>query len=220
MKPKLVELGGGEKGGKTPVLKTIGNVFRGQVLCIDETATMLLENGFPKPGRDVSYSPALRDVFQRTIYNCQRGLDEAYLMMAEERGIKLVICDRGKMDGIAYRDEEDLEEAKRRFCEEHGIDFHDELAKYAMIIHLGSESILNPDGFETDGETFRVVPANEGDPKKRHELAIKSAARLEDRLRRLYEPHPWHVVLPANIGVDGKIARVSGIVTALLAMKN
>jgi hypothetical protein len=219
MKPRLILLTGGEKAGKTPVLNTIRNVFRGRVLCISETATMLLRNDFPRPGVDISYSPELRDVFQRTIYQCQQGFDQAYLMMAEERKIKFVITDRGKLDGIAYRDEENIEDAKRLFCAEHRIDFDTELKRYAMVVHLGSETVLNPEGFETDGETFRVVPGNEEDPQKRHEIAVKSAIRLEKRLHDLYSPHPWHVVLNATVGVTGKITSFSGMVEALLAMK-
>ena len=67
-----------------------------------ETATGLMSMGFPKPGRDVSFRDEWALRFQKSILATQYNMEEEYERMASERMARLVVCDRGMLDGAAF----------------------------------------------------------------------------------------------------------------------
>jgi hypothetical protein len=90
---KLV-LTGGPSGGKTTLAQAIQREFASSVCVIPEAASIVYGGGWPrrKSVEGVQHQ-------QRSIYFVQRELES---LLAFENSDKLLICDRGSIDGIAY----------------------------------------------------------------------------------------------------------------------
>jgi hypothetical protein len=103
MVPKVV-LTGGPCAGKTHCLRAIRALFAEQVVTLPESATLLLESGVPPPGHQRIHSLQEEWVrsFQSTIVAVQQTLEETCARLARSCGARLIVCDRGVLDGAAY----------------------------------------------------------------------------------------------------------------------
>src|SRR5437879_4150288 len=99
---KKIVLTGGPCSGKSTVHRALREQFPAQVVLVPEAATLLLGGGFPVPGQHLPWSPEWQAVFQAAVLPLQHHLEDAYLLVAGSRGSKLVVCDRGVLDGAAY----------------------------------------------------------------------------------------------------------------------
>src|SRR5262245_42235435 len=99
---KRVVLTGGPCSGKTTVQKAVSEEFFDRVALAPEAATMLLAGGFPVPGQHLPWSEEWQTSFQAAILPLQQSLEEAYGLVARSLGRRLLVCDRGILDGAAY----------------------------------------------------------------------------------------------------------------------
>lgn len=174
---KQIVLTGGPCSGKTTVLNAIKKRFGTAVVAVPEAATILLSGGFPLPGRDLDWSPEWQREFQSTICALQNALEKTHQMIATTRGARLLVCDRGLLDGAAYtpggRDE---------FLRSYGVDETEALDRYAMVLHLESMAVAKP---------WLYGKANN---ESRYE-SLEEAQALDGRTRQAWEKHPDHRVL-------------------------
>lgn len=93
MNQKIV-LTGGPSGGKTTLAQALQKEFVSQVVIVPEAASILFGGGWPRRKDIVGVQHQ-----QRAIYFTQRELESLVLTENPDR---LLICDRGSLDGIAY----------------------------------------------------------------------------------------------------------------------
>jgi len=93
---KLV-LTGGPCSGKSSILQSLAQDERlSQVIeVVPEVATLLLEGGWPVPGRDVTWTPCWQVNFQRAIVAVQPALEEVVALKAQTNHKQFLVCDRG-----------------------------------------------------------------------------------------------------------------------------
>ena len=184
---KKIVLTGGPCAGKSTVLAVLQQQFAGQVLVVPEAATMLLSSGFPLPGRDLQWSPEWQVAFQTAVAALQPQLEGAYELQARERGARVLVCDRGLLDGAAY-----TPGGLAEFCERYGVSLVEAHARYASIFHLESCAVGAPDSYGTAGNEVRME-------------AIEEAIALEHKTRAAWEGHSEWTFLSCVGGVEGKI---------------
>lgn len=196
---KKIVLTGGPCGGKSTTLNALREEFAGQVAVVPEAATMLLSSGFPIPGKDCQWSEKWQANFQTAIATLQVSLEQTYAQVAEEKGIKLLICDRGILDGAAY-----TPGGSEEFCRRYGVNETSALEGYEAVIHLESLATAVPEKYGKAGNEHRL----EG---------LEDAQALEAKTRQAWAKHSRHIVIHGNRGIDRTISEAIGIVRFLLA---
>ncbi len=191
----MIVVTGGPCAGKTTVLKAIAEEFGGRVLRAPEPATMLFEGNFPAPGRDLAYSEKWQYVFQNAVSSLHLNMEAAFRLMAEENGARLLVCDRGILDGAAY-----YPDGKQAFLEMYGLTEEGCNNRYVLVIHLESTATCNPALYGKFGNENRYE-------------SLEEAQALEMRIRDAWSNHPnWTFIS----GVDG-IEAVKSRVIALIS---
>lgn len=169
---------GGPGGGKT----TAADLFRREmgeaVVVVPEAATMMFTGGFPRyPEPDAVRSAQL------AIYHVQRNLEDIQATRYPDR---ILLCDRGTIDGAAYWPERDGD-----FFQSLGTSIEQELARYDGVIFFESAAV---GGLGIEG----------GNPV-RHET-LREAVALDAKLRSFWSQHPRFVVVHHNASFFKKIS--------------
>lgn len=121
--PKLIVVTGGPGAGKTAVLELARKTFCEHVAVLPEAATIVFGGGFWRKN-----SRPAQEAAQRAIFHVQRQLEE--LVIAEGKA-KVILCDRGTLDGLAY-----WPGTEAAFFKGLGTTRKKELARYSVVIHL------------------------------------------------------------------------------------
>jgi predicted ATPase len=158
---KLVVLTGGPGGGKTAVLELARRHCCGHVAVLSEAASIVFRGGFPR-----GTSGPARRAAQRAIFRVQVELEA---MVLEEGRARVVLCDRGTIDGVAYWP--DLPET---YWSAVGTTYEAQLAHYATVIHLRTPPI----GW---GYNHRNQVRSE---------SAEEAARIDERIAAAWSRHP------------------------------
>lgn len=181
----LIVLTGGPGAGKTAVLEVIRKHSNGHVVVLPEAASIVFGGGFP---RKPSY--AGRRAAQRAIFAIQRELET---LAIEEDGAKIVLCDRGTLDGLAYwpGEAEELLGAM-------GTTRERELERYDMVLHLKTPPA---DHYDREANPLRLESATE-------------AMIIDERITAAWEGHPRRVVLEHSEEFLDKVAQALAILRA------
>lgn len=193
-----IVLTGGPCAGKTTCLRAVKEEFGNQVVILPEAATMLLEGGFPIPGNHLSWSPKWQQSFQSAILSIQKELESAYELVACEHNARLLVCDRGILDGSAY-----WSGGLIAFSEHFSLQVAECYSRYVAILHLESLATANPEKYGKAGNDKRF----EG---------VEEAAERELLTRNAWEGHSSWVLISGRRDVGAKISEVLGIVRFLL----
>jgi hypothetical protein len=119
-----------------------------------------------------SAAPAQLRAAQRAIFRIQRELEAS----VEGEDLAIILCDRGTVDGAAYWP------GPAEFWDEMGADPEAERARYAAVLHLRTPT--HEMGYDFSNP-LRVESPTE-------------AARIDDRIAALWNPHPKWIEIPAS----------------------
>jgi predicted ATPase len=186
-----IVLTGGPGGGKTTAADLFRREIGDRVVIVPEAATLLFSGGFPR----ANTAPAIHAV-QRAIYHVQRNLEDTQAALFPGR---LLLCDRGTVDGAAYWPDE-----PHHFFHAVGTTLESELARYDGVIFFESAAA---GGLEIEG----------GNPVRCE--SMEQAVTLDRKLRALWSKHPHFVLVPHNASFFKKIsfglAVIDGMVSEL-----
>ncbi len=195
---RKIVLTGGPCSGKSSVQRALRQEFGPDLVLVPEAATLLLEGGFPVPGKHLPWSPQWQAVFQAAVLPLQRSLEESCVLMARSQGARVLVCDRGLLDGAAY-----TPGGVEEFCRAFGIDYPEALSRYEAVVHLESLATADPPQYGTAGNALRFE-------------ALEEAVRLEMATRAAWAGHPRRLVIDGRRGVEGKVAAVVGFLRDFL----
>ena len=187
---KKIVLTGGPCSGKTTTLTAIKEAFGELVVTVPEAATILLSGGFPLPGRDLDWSPEWQREFQSTICALQNALETTHQAIATACGARLLVCDRGLLDGAAY-----TPGGKAEFLKAYDIDEQEALNRYQLVIHLESLAVSKPELY------------GKANNESRYEN-LEEAQALDGRTRQAWDSHPNHQILGGKWELDDVINQV------------
>ena len=128
---KRVVLTGGPCGGKTTFLELVTQELGSAVQVVPEAATMLFKGGFPRPLSQTDTPGRLH--LQSAIFHLQKELEPLCEQRAKSSKKKLLLCDRGTLDGLGY-----WPKSKAHFFRHLHTTPELELSRYTLVIHLES----------------------------------------------------------------------------------
>lgn len=188
-----VVLTGGPGGGKTTAADLFQREIGEAVVVVPEAATMLFSGGFPRVSE-----PAAIKATQRAIFQVQRNLED---MQTTRYPGRILICDRGTVDGSVYWPEDPQD-----FFKEVGTTLEEQLARYDAVIFFETAAI---GGKTIDG----------GNPARIE--SIDQAVEIDQRLREVWSAHPRFIMVPHNPSFFKKItfglASIESIVAQIMA---
>jgi predicted ATPase len=179
---RRIVLTGGPGAGKTAALELARRVFCRHVATLKEAASIVFGGGFPREPDD----PARRAA-QRAIFHVQVELER---MMEDRNDTRLVLCDRGTVDGVAYWPGDG-----ERFWRSLGTSLDEQLARYDTVIHLRPPPV--GDGYEKQG--IRLESAAE-------------AARLDARILEAWARHPRRFIIDSTHDFVEKVSRAIALI--------
>lgn len=180
---------GGPGGGKTTAADLFRREIGDRVVIVPEAATMMFQGGFPR----CQDADAVRSA-QRAIYHVQRNLEDIQAIRYPDR---ILLCDRGTIDGAAYWPEQDGD-----FFDHLGTTIEDELARYDGVIFFESAAV---GGLGIEG----------GNPARRETIA--EAAALDAKLRHYWSRHERFVVVHHNPSFFKKISIALAMLDEMVA---
>lgn len=187
MKQIKVVVTGGPSGGKTTLLEALKKELGPRVALVPEAATILYRGGFPRSKDKIAAMHT-----QRSIYFVQRELEFLYAL--EGRPSRLVVCDRGSLDGIAYwpRSEADffksLASTRRR-----------ELGRYDWVLHLDTAA----KHFYDDSNPVRTE-------------SFREALALNERIKKAWRGHPRRLVISQSDDFLSKMTMALAVIRSIL----
>lgn len=184
---RQIVLTGGPGAGKTAVLELARKTFCRHVLVAPEAASIVFGGGFPRE----SDMPA-RKASQRAIYSVQVQLEN---YARTRSGVRVVLCDRGTVDGLAY-----WPGPASEYWTELGSNLVRELERYAAVIHLHPPLATN--GYDLSNHV-RIETAEE-------------AANIDARIAAAWREHPHRFDVPATDDFVAKAARTIDIIRSLM----
>ena len=191
--PAAIVVTGGPGGGKTTALDLFQRELKSEVKIVPEAATLLFGHGL-----DRQDSGDRAKLLQRSIYRMQVGLEEIFRGFYSDR---LLICDRGTLDGLAY-----WPDGEAGYFAAIESSFEREAARYQAVIFFQSAAIHGED-----------VKSN--NPYRSEDS--QTARALDDRLHRVWERHPNFHYIPTEASFMRKINRgleaISGVLATLRA---
>lgn len=184
---KKIAITGGPSGGKTTLIETLQRDFGHQVASVPEAATILYKGGFPRR------KGSTRQIhIQRAIYFIQYELESIF---EEERPNKLIICDRGSMDGLAY-----WPDSAENFFKSINSNPEKEYSRYDFVLHLDTAP---EDSYDTENP-IRTETYSE-------------AIDVNTKILKAWEGHPQRIIIRHQTDFFGKMSLCIQIIRALLA---
>lgn len=169
------------------------------VVTVPEVATDLITSGIaPRPGtlEQVEFQ---RLVLMHTLEREERWLAAVDAMSAPK---KVVLCDRGLMDGAAYCSPEDFERLRRDYSMS-VVGMRDR--RYDGVIHLQSVAVDAPHIYTCENNAARRESADE-------------ARALDARTLAAWTGHPHLRVLDNSTGLEGKLRRAFQAICRVLGI--
>ena len=184
-----IVLTGGPGGGKTTAADLFRREIGTSVVIVPEAATLLFSGGFPR-----SIEPAAKRAAQKAIYHVQTQLEN---VMAAQYPDRVLLCDRGTIDGAAY-----WPDASGGFFEAVGSTEEAELARYDAVLFFESAAVGD-------------ISIEGGNPTRIESNA--QAVALDHRLRTLWAKHPRFAIVPHQASFVKKIMLGLALLDSLVA---
>jgi predicted ATPase len=178
---------GGPSGGKTTLIEALKKEMGSTVAIVPEAASILYRGGFPrlksKDGMACS---------QKAIYTVQKELEE--LILHENPKAKLIICDRGSLDSVAY-----WPHPEAHFFKTIKSNRKKELQRYNWVIHLDTASR----SFYDTSNPIRTESFNE-------------ACSLNEKIKKAWQDHKQRLVISQNEDFLSKMTVSISVIRAIL----
>ena len=172
-----IALTGGPGGGKTTAADLFRREIGDSVVVVPEAATLLFSGGFPRASE-----PLARKSAQQAIYHVQTQLENVKAALYPDR---VLLCDRGTVDGAAYWPDE-----PESFFDAVGTTERAELERYDAVLFFESAAVGD-------------ISIEGGNPTRIESNA--QAVALDQRLRDLWSKHPRFAVVPHHPSFVKKI---------------
>lgn len=195
---KRIVLTGGTGGGKTSIQTVIGEEFKGRVMVLPEVAHIILDNCFPQPGEDLSWSEEWHLLFEDVNFSYQKATEEACDLMLKGRGCPIIVCDRGIPDVAAH-----IPGGMKTFVQRYNMTQEEALSRYDAVIHLQSLAVLFPVKYKNPSR----------DP---YFGSVEYARKIEQAILEVYAPHPKRYIIEGHAEMDIKISATLDIVRSLI----
>lgn len=184
---KLVAITGGPGAGKTALIELVRRLVCPHVAIVPEAAGIIYGGGFPRDGSDAAMRAA-----QRTIYHTQRELER---LAIEEGAHKIVLCDRGTLDGLAY-----WPGSPQEFFADLGTTYERELSRYAAVLQLRTP---RPGHGYNHANPIRIESAEQ-------------ALHTDARLLAIWGPHPNRILIDSQERFLEKMSAAMRAIESLL----
>ncbi len=167
---KKIVLTGGPASGKTTALSILKEEYGTDIEVAKEAATLVYGGGFPRNDK----SPHHTLHAQRIIYFVTKELEE--LAGKANPDAKLILCDRGSLDGAVYwpYGEEDFLKTMETTVDK-------EYEKYYAVIHM------SPPKEEKYYQNTSVRTET-----------LSRALEVDEAILKLWAGHPRHIVIPES----------------------
>ena len=173
----VIVVTGGPGGGKTTALDLFQRELKSSVKIVPEAATMLFGHGLDREPRHEDGR-----LLQRSIYRMQTSLEGIFREFYADR---LLICDRGTLDGLAYWPDDE-----QSFLSSLDTTFETEVARYNAVIFFQTAAIHGED-----------VKSN--NPYRTEDS--RTAVALDEKLQHVWSRHPNFHFIPAELSFIAKI---------------
>ena len=187
--PKVIVVTGGPGGGKTTALDLFQRELKTAVKIVPEAATLLFGHGLDREAGNEDGK-----LLQRSIYRMQVGLEEIFRDFYADR---LLICDRGTLDGLAYWPDDEPS-----YLQGIGTTFEMEAARYGAVIF-----------FQTAAAHGEDVKSN--NPYRTEDA--RTAVALDEKLQRVWSRHPNYHFIPTEASFMAKINHGLEVIGRVLA---
>lgn len=177
---------GGPSGGKTTLIEALQKEMGKTVSVVPESASILYRGGFPRIKSRNGMIHA-----QKAIYYTQRELEDLIFVEHQPR---LMVCDRGSMDALAY-----WPENPQSFFEIIQSTPEREYARYDWVVHLDTAASDNYDS---------TNPIRTESPLEAH--------ALNQRILDAWEHHPRRIRINQRKDFLSKMAAAHGVIQAIL----
>jgi nicotinamide riboside kinase len=169
-----IVLTGGPSGGKTTLAQTLQKELTSHVTVIPEAASIVFGGGWPRRKSLIGVQHQ-----QKAIYFLQRELES---LLWHENQDRLLICDRGSLDGVAYWPGPG---SGTDFFQAVGTTLEREIRRYDWVIHLDTA----PASFYDVSNPLR----NEN---------FEEAWRLNESIKEAWNSHPQRFVIENREGAQ------------------
>jgi thymidylate kinase len=176
----FVCLTGGPGAGKTAIADVIKREFQTRVLVIPETATLLYSGGFPRSDQDEEHR-----YIQKAIYHVQANSE--LLARSRYERARLIVCDRGTLDGAAY-----FPGGRAPFLKAVKSSLTKEFNRYDGVIHLETPNA-------NMGYDFSNAMRTESN---------KGALELDERTQSVWAGHPNRILIKSRSSFIEKVVEV------------
>lgn len=181
---------GGPGAGKTTAIDLFRRELGEKVVVVPESGTILFGGGFPR-----SPMAGPRRAAQLAIYHTQKHLEAA---QAEIFPSRILLCDRGTVDGAAY-----WPEGPDAFFAAVGTTLEAELARYDAVVFFETAAA---GGISIEG----------GNPVRNENL--DEAVALDRRLRDVWSKHPDFTYVPHHPSFFRKLTIGLGALESRIAV--
>lgn len=198
-----IVLTGGPCGGKTTALARVSSYLRErgfEVFTAPEVFTLLGSNGF---SLDYFATDGMDIVFQGTLLDMQRSVEDGMETVLKARGLpSVILCDRGIMDGAAYMSSESWE----HILKSRGLDITDAReGRYNAVFHMVTAAEGAEQYYSLDNNAVRSE-------------SPEMAREVDNKTRNVWNGHPKHYVLDNSTDFEGKLQRLVETVAGLVGL--
>lgn len=186
LKRRKLAITGGPSGGKTTLIDNLQRDLGHQIAVVPEAASILYRGGFPRRKGGTRQKHV-----QRAIYYTQFELEALIL---DENPDKLLICDRGSLDSIAYWPQDGSD-----FLTSVQSTLAAEVARYDWVLHLDTA----PEDHYDSENPIRTETYSE-------------AQALNQRILDAWSHHPHRIIIRHHTDFFSKMGSGMKIVRTLL----
>lgn len=199
---KIIAVTGGDVSGKTDSWERLSNDLKAKVLRVPEIATALMGAGkaLPALGIDIEVLPETLQQYQGVFRLTQLVAEDSWRMVAAAEGKKLVWCDRGIPDLVAY-DQGGWPAVEQAF----GMSKQDIYDRYDHVIVLSSLANYDPD---------RYLQIQKENPS-RTPRSVEEVLALDERTRAAWADHPGLIGIDGSQGIEEVVRQISAVVREL-----